>query len=103
MTASSPDLIVTAANGVAWRRLPGGTSSAAELLTALAMWTDSGGKDHPRVELVAGRPTRSREDRILDVIRQWDHAAPPPSGYRQELETAFSNGKLTSSPQSRVA
>ncbi len=54
MTASSPDLIVTAANGVAWRRLPGGTSSAAEFLTALAMWTDSGGKDRPRVELVAG-------------------------------------------------
>ena len=44
MTAAPPDLIVTAPNGVAWRRLSGGTSTGAQFLAALAIWADPGGR-----------------------------------------------------------
>lgn len=84
MTASSPDLIVTTANGVAWRRLPGGTSSAAEFLAALAMWTDSGGRIAREWSWWQDGRRALEEDRILDVIRQWNHAARPPGGYLTE-------------------
>jgi hypothetical protein len=38
------NLIVTAPNGIAWKRLPGGTSSGPEFLAALATLTDTGGR-----------------------------------------------------------
>jgi hypothetical protein len=84
MTASSPDLIVTAPNGVAWKRLRDGASSATEFLAALATWTDSGGRIAREWNWWQDGRRRLEEDRILDVIRQWDHAAPPPGGYLTE-------------------
>jgi hypothetical protein len=81
MGPSAPDLVITAPNGVAWRRQPGGSSSAEEFLTALAVLTDSAGRIAREWDWwEEGREAREHE-RIRGVIRQWDHAEPPPGGY----------------------
>jgi hypothetical protein len=76
------DLVITAPNGVTWRRQPGGTSSAAEFLNALAaltgFWTDVNRRWNWWEE---GREDQEH-DRIWNVLKQWEHAAPPPGGYR---------------------
>ena len=81
MTNALATLIVTAPNGVTWRQRPGGTSLGAEFLTALATMADSRGRvarewnwwQDGRIEL--------ENEHIRDVVRQWDHAEPPPRGY----------------------
>ena len=86
MDPSTLDLLVTAPNGVAWRRQPGGSSSAEEFLAALAVLTDSGGRIAREWDWwKEGREAREH-DRIMGVIRQWDHAEPPPGGYLSEQE-----------------
>jgi hypothetical protein len=81
MTAPSHDLIVTAPNGVAWKRRPDGTGSEAEFLAALSALADSDGRIAREWNWWQDGRRGQEEDRILDVIRQWDHAAPPPGGY----------------------
>lgn len=95
MTAASLDLIVTAPNGVAWRRLPGGTSTRAEFLAALAIWTDSGGRIAREWNWWQDGRRRLEEDRILDVIGQWGHVAPPPDGYltREQVQARLDAGQ----------
>jgi hypothetical protein len=86
MNPPEPDLIVTAPNGVSWRREAGGSSSAEEFLAALEVMTDSAGRVAREWNWwQEGRETRERAQ-IMDVIRQWDHAAPPPGGYLSEQE-----------------
>ncbi len=76
MTAPSRDLIVTAPNGVTWRRRPGGTSSGAEFLATLATPADSGGRIAREWNWWQDGRQHLEEDQILDVIRQWEHAPP---------------------------
>jgi hypothetical protein len=83
---SAPDLIVTAPNGVAWKRQPAGSSSAEEFLTALEVLADSASRVTREWNWwEEGREARER-GRIMDIIRQWDHAVPPPGGYLSEQE-----------------
>jgi hypothetical protein len=89
VAVSPAEMIVTAANGVRWRRLPGRTSSAEDLLAVLAalggdriarewsLWRD-------------GEPWRE-DDRQHEVLFQWEHADPPPGPCltAEELEAQF--------------
>ena len=89
MTASPAEVIVTAANGVRWRRLPGSTSSAEEFLAVLA----SLGGDRIAREWSLwreGEPGRE-DDRRHEVLLQWEHADLPPGPYLtvEELEARF--------------
>jgi hypothetical protein len=81
MSGPAPDLIVTAPNGITWKRRSGGVNSGPEFLAALATLTDTGGRIAREWNWwQEGR--RAREDeRIREVVRQWDHAEPPPGGY----------------------
>jgi hypothetical protein len=75
------DLLVTAPNGVAWRRRPGGTTSAAEFLGALEALAGSlsrVGREWNWWQ--EGRPQQER-DQVMKVVLEWDHAEPPPGGY----------------------
>jgi hypothetical protein len=98
MSGPAPDLIVTAPNGIAWKRLPGGTSSGPEFLAALTTLTDTGGRIAREWNWWQdGR--RAREDeRIREVVRQWDHAEPPPGGY---LTAEQLQGRLDASQAER--
>jgi hypothetical protein len=74
MNPPEPDLIVTAPNGVSWKREAGGSSSAEEFLAALEVMTDSAGRIAREWNLwQEGRQARAH-GQIMDVIRQWEHA-----------------------------
>ena len=83
------EMIVTAANGVRWRRLPGSTSSAEELLAAL----EGLGGDRIAREWSLWREgePRREDDRRHEVLFQWEHADPPPGPYltAEVLEARF--------------
>lgn len=81
MSGPALDLIVTAPNGVAWKRLPGATSSGPQFLTALATLTDASGRIAREWNWWQDGRRTAEDERIRDVIRQWDHAEPPPGGY----------------------
>ena len=89
VAVSPAEMIVTAANGVRWRRLPGSTSSAEELLAVLA---GLGGDRIAREWSLwrEGEPRRE-DDRRHEVLFQWEHADPPPGPYltAEELEARF--------------
>jgi hypothetical protein len=89
MAASPAEVIVTAANGVRWRRLPGSTRSAEEFLAVLA---GLGGDRIAREWSLwrEGEPRRE-EDRRHEVLLQWEHADPPPGPCLTagELEARF--------------
>src|SRR5579872_1693904 len=86
MNPSAPGPIVTAPNGVSWKRRAGGSSSAEEFLAALEVMTDSAGRIVREWNLwQEGRQAREH-GQIMDVIRQWEHSAPPPGGYLSEQE-----------------
>jgi hypothetical protein len=89
MTPSAPDLIVTAPNGVSWKRRPGGTSSGPEFLAAQATMTDSGGRIIREWNWWQVGQQQLEGDRVRAVISQWDHATPPPGGYLtgEQLQT----------------
>jgi hypothetical protein len=71
MSGPAPDLVVTAPNGIAWKRLPGGTSSEPEFLAALAIFTGTGGRIARECNWWQdGRRARD-DERILEMIRQW--------------------------------
>jgi hypothetical protein len=79
VAASLAEMITTAANGVRWRRLPGGTSSAEEFLAVLE------GLDGDRIAREwslwrEGEPRRE-DDRRHGVLFQWEHADPPLGPY----------------------
>src|SRR5580704_14932704 len=81
MSGPAPDLIVTAPNGIAWKRLPGGTCSGPEFLAALAIFTDTGGRIAREWNWWQDGRQAKEDERIREVVRQWDHAEPPPGGY----------------------
>ena len=89
VAVSPAEMIVTAANGVRWRRLPGSTSSAEEFLAVLA---GLGGDRIAREWSLwrEGEPRRE-DDRRHEVLFQWEHADPPPGPYltAEELEARF--------------
>ncbi len=89
VAASLAEMIVTAANGVRWRRLPGSASSAEEFLAVLA---GLGGDRIAREWSLwrEGEPRRE-DDRRHEVLFQWEHAGPPPGPYltAEELEARF--------------
>ena len=72
VAVSKAEMIVTAANGVRWRRLKGSTSSAEELLAAL----EGLGGDRIAREWRLWREgeQRSEEDSRHEVLLQWEHA-----------------------------
>ena len=80
-------LIVTAPNGVAWRRRPGGTTGGAELLTALQSLV---GFDDVERQWNVWQEGQADEDhrQLIAVLKQWEHVSPPPGGYlrRETLE-----------------
>lgn len=89
MAVSPAEMIVTAADGVRWRRLPGSTSSAEELLAVLA---GLGGDRIAREWSLWGEGEPRREDDCRhEVLFQWEHADPPPRPYltTEELEARF--------------
>lgn len=74
------DLLVTAPNGVAWRRRPGGTASTAEFLGALEALTGSPGRVGREWNWwQEGRPEQER-DHVMKVVLEWGLAEPPPGG-----------------------
>ncbi len=79
------DLIITAPNGVAWKRLPGGTSSGPEFLAALEALTSFSAVERQWNWWQEAR-REQEHDQLLDVIKQWDHAEPPPGGYLSDRE-----------------
>jgi hypothetical protein len=81
MCRHAPDLIVTAPNGIAWKRRPSGTSSGPEFLAALATLTDYGGRIAREWNWWQDGRRAIEDERIQEVVRQWDHAEPPPGGY----------------------
>jgi hypothetical protein len=81
MSGPSPDLIVTAPNGTAWKRLPGGTSSGPEFLAVLAIFADTGGRIAREWNWWQDGQQAREDERIREMIRQWDQAEPPPGGY----------------------
>lgn len=89
VAVSPAEVIVTAENGVRWRRLPGSTSSAEEFLAVLA---GLGGNRVAREWSLwrEGEPRRE-DDRRHEVLFQWEHADPPPGPYltEEELEARF--------------
>lgn len=74
------DLIVTAPNGVRWRRDPGGTSEPAELLAVLGSYFDVS-RDW---NLWQSGAVQDAQERRRAVLAEWDHADPPPGGYKFE-------------------
>lgn len=86
MNPSAADLIVTAPNGVAWKSQPGGSSSTEEYLATLQVLTDSAGRAAREWNWWEERREARERGRIMEVIRQWDHAAPPPGGYLSEQD-----------------
>ena len=89
VAVSPAEMIVTAANGVRWRRLPGSTSSAEEFLAVLA---GLGGDRIAREwSLWREGELRREDDRRHEVLFQWEHADPPPGPYltAEELESRF--------------
>jgi hypothetical protein len=89
VTASSPELIVTAPNGGRWKRRPGGTSSAGEFLAVLASL--DGDRIAREWNLWEEGQTRREDDRLYNVLFQWDHAEPLPDRYlaKEEVEAEF--------------
>ena len=94
VAVSPAEMIVTAANGVRWRRLPGSTSSAGEFLAVLP---GRGGDRIAREWSLwrEGEPRRE-DDRRHEVLFQWEHADPPPGPYltAEELQARFEAGGL---------
>jgi hypothetical protein len=86
MNPPEPDLTVTAPNGVSWKRQAGGSSSAEEFLAALEVMTDSAGRIAREWNLWQEGLQAREHGQMIDVIRQWEHAAPPPGGYLSEQE-----------------
>ena len=89
VAVSPAEMIVTAANGVRWRRLPGSTSSAEEFLAVLA---GLGGDRIAREwSLWREGEVRREDDRRHEMLFQWEHADPPPGPYltAEELEARF--------------
>ncbi len=74
------DLIVTAPNGVRWKRDPRATSTPAELFAAIDLLTTDWHKRQwnwwRRGQIEA------EEGKARAVLHEWDHAEPPPGGYR---------------------
>ncbi|WP_147268322.1 hypothetical protein [Spongiactinospora rosea] len=85
-----PELIITAPNGVVWKRLPGGTTSGTDFLAALEMLVSLSDVSRQWNWWQEGRERRERE-RLHRILEQWDHAAPPPGGYlsKEELDAEF--------------
>src|SRR5262245_41667975 len=77
------DLIVTAPNGVRWRRDPGGTSAPAELLTVLGSRYFDSSRDWSLWQPGAVKAARERRRAVL---AEWDHADPLPGGYKFETD-----------------
>jgi hypothetical protein len=78
----SSEALATAPNGVRWRRKPDGTTTPAELLAVLNVL----GMDHAIRDWNLWEPGRRKaeEDRRHAVLEEWDHAEPPPGGYKYE-------------------
>lgn len=72
--------MVTAPNGVAWKRHEGCTSSASEFLAALDESSRFWDVGHQWNWWQEGR-RQEEHDRLWKVLEQWDHAAPPVGGY----------------------
>jgi hypothetical protein len=89
VAVSPPEVTVTAANGIRWRRLPGSSSSAEEFLAAL----DGLGGDRSAREWSLWREgePRREDDRLHEVLFQREHADPPSGSYLTagELEARF--------------
>jgi hypothetical protein len=78
-------LIVTAPNGVRWRRSPGGSSTPAELFAAMELLTTDW---HQRQwNWWRQGQIEATEGKARGVWREWEHAEPPPGGYRYEGST----------------
>ncbi len=79
---TSIDLIATAPNGVRWRRKPGGRTTPAELFATL----DAVVADRIAREWNLWKPgvVKAERDKRDAVLAEWDHAEPPPGGYKHE-------------------
>jgi hypothetical protein len=76
VNASPAELVVTAPNGVQWKRLPGGTSSAGEFLAVLASLR--GGRVARNWNLWQEGRAQREDGRQREVLFQWERAGPPP-------------------------
>ena len=83
------DLIVTAPNGVRWRRDPGGTSAPAELFAVLGSRYLDASRDWNLWQPGAVQAARERRRAVL---AEWDHADPPPGGYKFETDEQIQAG-----------
>lgn len=74
------DLIVTATNGVRWKRDPGATSTPAQLFAAMQLLTADW---HQRQwNWWRDGQIEAEERKTRAVWHEWDHAEPPPGGYQ---------------------
>jgi hypothetical protein len=81
---TSTDLIAAAPNGVRWRRKPGGRTTPAELFATLdALVADRIARDWNLWKPGAVKAEHDKRDAVLD---EWDHAEPPPGGYKYETD-----------------
>lgn len=74
------DLIVTAPNGVRWKRSPETSSSAQELFAALKKLSELSTVEYQWNLWQKGRISQESE-RVWSTLAGWDHADPPPGGY----------------------
>lgn len=97
------DLVITAPNGVAWKRKPGSTSTGAEFLAALDGICGIDDVQHQWDWWQEGRSGREHE-LLLRVLRQWDHAEPPPGGYlsKEELEAHWATQRAQRDAERRA-
>lgn len=74
------DLIVTATNGVRWKRDPGTSSTPAQLFAAMELLTTDW---HQRQwNWWREGQIEAEEGKARSALHEWDHAEPPPGGYQ---------------------
>jgi hypothetical protein len=89
-------MVVTAPNGVKWKRLPGGTSSAGEFLAVLASLR--GGRVARNWNLWQEGRSQREDGRQREVLFQWERAGPPPGPRPPDEEVRPSSRPVTLKP-----
>src|SRR6266567_4385916 len=74
------ELIVTAPNGIQWRRGPGAARTPAELFAAMELLTTNW--QQRQWNWWREGQIEAEERKARAIWHEWDHAEPPPGGYR---------------------